>query len=208
MKLKLTPIAILLCLSILSISIIDRTPAAARTATPLTVRRQQVLVKQINQRALSFYEAFIKQSVRTTATVDYEMNNLLEDLLLAVDSLTDARHMRHNLMVVRQITVDIEKELLWVYISSDVIMAWSRLHEDLDRLAKINGIKWSVAVITNELIALLVSDVDTAVARVGCLRDIKKKYAPFTPRNIPLISVVSKGEIYSLAKQFGWGAVS
>jgi len=34
---------------------------------------------------------------------------------------------------------------------------------------------------------------------------IEKKYAPFTPPNIPLISVVSKGEIYSLAKQFGWG---
>jgi tRNA(fMet)-specific endonuclease VapC len=33
---------------------------------------------------------------------------------------------------------------------------------------------------------------------------IEKKYAPFTPPNIPLISVVSKGEIYSLAKQFGW----
>ena len=152
-KLRLTPIAILLCLSILSISIIDRTQAAARTATPLTVRRQQALVKQINQRALRFYEAFLRQSVKTTATVNYEMNNLLEDLLLAVDSLTDARHMRHNLMVVRQIAVDIEKELLWVYISSDVIMAWSRLHEDLDRLAKMNGIKWSVATITNELIA-------------------------------------------------------
>ena len=34
---------------------------------------------------------------------------------------------------------------------------------------------------------------------------IEKKYAPFTPPNIPLISVVSKGEIHSLAKQFGWG---
>jgi len=34
---------------------------------------------------------------------------------------------------------------------------------------------------------------------------IEKKYAPFTPPNIPLISVVSKGEIYSLAKQFDWG---
>jgi len=34
---------------------------------------------------------------------------------------------------------------------------------------------------------------------------IEKKYAPFTPPNIPLISVASKGEIYSLAKQFGWG---
>ena len=34
---------------------------------------------------------------------------------------------------------------------------------------------------------------------------IEKKYAPFTPPNIPLISVVSKGEIYSLAKQFAWG---
>jgi tRNA(fMet)-specific endonuclease VapC len=35
---------------------------------------------------------------------------------------------------------------------------------------------------------------------------VEKKFGPFSPPNIPLISVVSKGEIYSLAIQFGWGA--
>lgn len=35
---------------------------------------------------------------------------------------------------------------------------------------------------------------------------VEKKFGLFSPPNIPLISVVSKGEIYSLAIQFGWGA--
>jgi tRNA(fMet)-specific endonuclease VapC len=35
---------------------------------------------------------------------------------------------------------------------------------------------------------------------------VEKKYALFSPPNIPLISIVSKGEIYSLAIQFHWGA--
>ena len=43
------------------------------------------------------------------------------------------------------------------------------------------------------------------VRAAGYAAYIEKKYAPFTPPNIPLISVVSKGEIYSLAKQFDWG---
>jgi len=43
------------------------------------------------------------------------------------------------------------------------------------------------------------------IRAAGYAEYIEKKYAPFTPPNIPLISVVSKGEIYSLAKQFGWG---
>lgn len=35
---------------------------------------------------------------------------------------------------------------------------------------------------------------------------VERKFDVFSPPNIPLISVVSKGEIYSLAIQFGWGA--
>ena len=42
------------------------------------------------------------------------------------------------------------------------------------------------------------------IRAAGYANYIEKKYAPFTPPNIPLISVVSRGEIYSLAKQFGW----
>jgi hypothetical protein len=101
---------------------------------------------------------FIRQSART---VDCELTDLLEDLLLAVDGLTNPHYTRENLVIVMQIASDIEQELLLVNISSDVIMAWSRLHADLDRLAKMNGIVWSDAVITNELIAALARDVDT-----------------------------------------------
>lgn len=42
------------------------------------------------------------------------------------------------------------------------------------------------------------------IRAAGYAEYVEKKYAPFAPSNIPLISVVSKGEIYSLAKQFGW----
>ena len=34
----------------------------------------------------------------------------------------------------------------------------------------------------------------------GYAEYVEKKYAPLPPPNIPLISVVNKGEIYSLAK--------
>lgn len=45
------------------------------------------------------------------------------------------------------------------------------------------------------------------VRAAGYAEYIEKKYAPFTPPNIPLVSVVSKGEIYSLARQFSWVGV-
>jgi tRNA(fMet)-specific endonuclease VapC len=47
---------------------------------------------------------------------------------------------------------------------------------------------------------------------VGYVRDagftqyLDKKYQPLDPPNVSLISAVSKGEILSLAIQFGWGA--
>lgn len=145
-------ISILLCVSILSC-----TPVVARTTRPIAARQQQALVKRINQGALRFYKAFIRQSGRTTSTVDCELNELLEDLLLAVDSLTDPRYVRHNLPVVMQIAFDLEQELLLVDISPEVVMAWSDLHANLNRLAKMKGIKWSEP-ITNELIAALIGD--------------------------------------------------
>ena len=40
---------------------------------------------------------------------------------------------------------------------------------------------------------------------VGYAEYVEKKFGAFSPPNIPLISVVSKGEIYSLAIQNGWG---
>src|SRR5215218_5524035 len=102
------------------------------------VGRQQALVKRINQQAIRFYKTFISQSVRNAVALDCELNDLLEDLLLAVDGLGDPRYTRHNLVVVMQIASDIEQELLLVNVSSNVVMAWSRLHADLDRLAKMS----------------------------------------------------------------------
>jgi len=40
----------------------------------------------------------------------------------------------------------------------------------------------------------------------GYAEYVEKKFGLFSPPNIPLISVMSKGEIYSLAIQFGWAA--
>ena len=43
------------------------------------------------------------------------------------------------------------------------------------------------------------------VRAAGYAEYVEKKYGLFNPPNIPLISIVSKGEIYSLAIQFQWG---
>ena len=43
------------------------------------------------------------------------------------------------------------------------------------------------------------------VRGAGYAEYIEKKYRLFSPPNIPLISIVSKGEIYSLAVQRDWG---
>jgi hypothetical protein len=154
MKLRLVIIAMLICMSTLPLSAVTRTTKS--TPAP----QQKALVKRINQRAVRVYKAFVRQSGRTIA-VDCDLTKLLEDLVLAVDGLTDSRYLRHNLVIVMQIASDIEQELLATYVSTDMLLAWSYLQADLDRLAKLNGIKWSEAVLTDELIATLARDADT-----------------------------------------------
>ena len=146
MRSILVTMATVIFVSTLSVS------AVARTTKSTPAKRQQALVKRINQGALRVYKTYVRQTERTI-TIDCELNELFEDLLLAADGLTDSRHLRHNLVVVMQIASDIEQELLVADVSADMIMAWSRLHADLDRLAKMQGIEWSEAVITDQLIA-------------------------------------------------------
>jgi predicted nucleic acid-binding protein len=43
------------------------------------------------------------------------------------------------------------------------------------------------------------------VRGAGYAEYTERKFGLFQPPNVPLTSVVSKGEIYSLAIQFGWG---
>jgi tRNA(fMet)-specific endonuclease VapC len=43
------------------------------------------------------------------------------------------------------------------------------------------------------------------VRGAGYAEYTERKFGPSQPPNLPLISLVSKGEIYSLAIQFGWG---
>jgi tRNA(fMet)-specific endonuclease VapC len=44
------------------------------------------------------------------------------------------------------------------------------------------------------------------VRGAGYAEYVDRKFGISQPSNIPLVSIVSKGEIYSLAIQFGWGA--
>lgn len=44
------------------------------------------------------------------------------------------------------------------------------------------------------------------VRAAGYAEYVEKKFALFAPPNIPLVSIVNRGEIYSLAIQFAWGA--
>jgi hypothetical protein len=159
MKSRLITMAMLICVSTLPIS------AVARTTKPTPARQQKALVKRINQGAIRVYKTFVRQSGKTI-TVDCDLNELLEDLLLAADGLTDARYMRHNLVIVMQIASDIEQELLAMDVSADMILAWRHLHVNLDRLAKMNGIKWSESVIIDQLIATLASDANSISTKV------------------------------------------
>lgn len=142
----LVTMAMLICVSALTL------PAVARTTKATPERRQQVLVKRINQGALRVYKAYVRQYERTI-TIDCELNELFEDLLLAADDLTNSRHLRHKLLVVMQIASDIEQEFLATEISPEMIRAWSRLNADLDRLAKMQGVEWSEAVVPEQWIA-------------------------------------------------------
>lgn len=159
----------------------------AQTTSSTAARRQQALIKRINQGAQRFYKEVLRHSVRAPATIDCDLNDLLEDLLLAVDGLSDTTYRQHNLVIVMQIASDIEQELLRMDISTNVVTAWSRLHADVDQLAKMNGIKWSVAVITSELIATLTSDVDTIS------KTVLTEFSPFhsvsltTSTDLPLL---------------------
>jgi len=184
MKSRLITIAMLMCVSTLS------TSAVTRTTKPTPARQQKALVKRINQGAIRVYKTFVRQSGRTI-TVDCDLNELLEDLLLAADGLTDARYLRHNLVIVMQIASDIEQELLAMDVSADMILAWSNLHADLDRLAKLNGIKWSEAVITEQLIATLASDADTISSKV------KAELSPLQP-----VSATSSADLLVLLSSF------
>ena len=184
MKSWLITMAMLICISTLSISAVARTPKT----TP--ARQQKALVKRINQGAIRVYKTFVRQSGRTI-TVDCDLNELLEDLLLAADGLTDSRYMRHNLVIVMQIASDIEQELLAMDVSADMILAWTHLHADLDRLAKMNGIKWSEAVITDQLIATLASDADSISTKV------KAELSPLQP-----ISARSSADLLILLSSF------
>jgi hypothetical protein len=142
----------LLCVWTLCIVAVAPAQVTAKTARPTPARRQQLLVKRINQRALLVYKAFIRQSVRTT-TLDCDLNDLLEDLILAADSLTDARFLQHNLVVVMQIASDIEEDLRCGLHPSAILIGWGRLHDDLDQLARMNGIRWSEVLFDEQLIA-------------------------------------------------------
>lgn len=176
--------AMVICVSTLSISAVPRTTKS----TP--ARQQKALVKRINQGAVRVYKAFVRQS-GSTITFDCELNELFEDLLLAADGLTDSRYLRHNLVIVMQIASDIEQELLAVDVSADMILTWSHLHADLDRLAKLNGIKWSEAVITDQLIATLASDADTISTKV------KAELSPLQP-----VSAESSTDLFGLLSSF------
>jgi len=141
------------------VSVLDGGRAVAQTTKAASARRQQELVKQITQRAERFYKTFIRENPGTDP-LDSELNGHFEDLLLTIDGLANPLYRRQNLILAMQITAAIERLLLMADVSPEVVMAWARLHADLDLLARLNGIRWSEAVVTGELIAALVDDVD------------------------------------------------
>jgi hypothetical protein len=99
------------------------------------------------------YKTFITNKRRNDVSIDRELNNQFEDLLLTIDGLIDPRYRRHNLVIALRIASAIERLLLLADVHPEVVLAWARLHADLDLLAKAHDIKWNEAV-TTELIAI------------------------------------------------------
>ena len=147
-------IAVVFSVLLMLISAFEYGRVAAQRKTSTSARRQQELVKQISQRAERFYRTFI------TKSIDRELTHQFEDLLLTIDGLVDPRYRRHNLVIAMRIASAIEHLLLLSDVYPEVVLAWAHLHSDLDLLAKANGIKWSEAFTTKELIADLTNDVD------------------------------------------------
>jgi hypothetical protein len=156
-------LAIVFCALLMQISGFEYGRVAAQRKLSTSTRRQQELVKQISQRAARLYTTFITNNRRREVSIDRELNNHFEDLLLTIDGLVDPRYRRHNLVIAMRIASAIERLLLLSDVSPEVVLAWARLQTDLDLLAKANGVKRSEAVVTNELIA------ETAVTPLrGC----------------------------------------
>ena len=145
-------LAIVFSALLMQISGFEYGRVAAQRKTSTTARRQQELVKQISQRAERFYKTFLTNNRRRNVRIDRELNNRFEDLLLTIDGLVDPRYRRHNLVIAMRIASAIERLLLLADVRPEAVLAWARLHADLDLLAKANGVNWSEAV-TNELIA-------------------------------------------------------
>ena len=160
MKPKPAVLAAVFSALLMQVSVFEYGRVAAQRKTSLSARRQQELVKQISQRAERLYKTINRQSQRTNVSVNPELNNRFEDLLLTIDGLVDPRYRRHNLIIAMRIASAIEHLLLLNDVAPEVVLAWARLHADLDLLAKANGVRWTDAVITIELIADLANDVE------------------------------------------------
>ena len=145
-------IAVVFSVLLMLISAFEYGHVAAQRKTT-SARRQQELVKQISQRAERLYKMFITNKRRNDVSIERELNNQFEDLLLTIDGLIDPHYRRHNLVIAMRIASAIERLLLLADVHPEVVLAWARLHADLDLLAKAHGIKWNEAVITTELIA-------------------------------------------------------
>ncbi len=146
-------LAVLFSALLMQISGFEYGRVAAQRKTSTAARRQQELVKQISQRAERLYKTFVTNKRRNDVSIDRELNNQFEDLLLTIDGLVDPRYRRHNLVIAMRIASTIERLLLLADVYPEVVLAWARLYADLDLLAKAHGLKWSEAVITTELIA-------------------------------------------------------
>jgi hypothetical protein len=174
--------AVLLCAMIFCVFVLDAGGAWAQTTKSASPRQQQQLVKQVNKKAERFYKSFIRKNQDVGIVLNAEMNGHLEDLLLTIDGLVNPLYRRHNLIIAMRVASAIERLLLMADVSSDVVLGWADLHADLDLLAKLNGIKWSEAVLTRELIAALANDVDRFLRafqeQVSLFQDASLKASP------------------------------
>jgi len=134
----------------------------AQATLELSERQNQELVKRLSLKVERFNNSLGKALTKpplAKSNSALEFTEYLEDFTLLIDDLALNVKTRYDISEVLRTASAIERLLLCEDVPARVVVDWSSLHADLDLLARVYGLKWSEAVVTNELIARFAKEV-------------------------------------------------
>ncbi|HEY6802302.1 MAG TPA: hypothetical protein VI306_01880 [Pyrinomonadaceae bacterium] len=139
-------------------------------AQTLSPRAKRELIKRIEVKSEKF-QLTLSKSLNSNPQKSIEARELIqfaEDLWLLIDGLGNRTVVdRAYTTEILRTAVEVELRLLGSDVSAGVVSSWSNLHAELDLLAKSQGIRWSDAVITSELIVRLESEMSSLAAEMS-----------------------------------------